>query len=262
MKMLDSIDTKLKAFGFHLTVSAVILLILLTIIFLFWFPHELIFAGGIDGLKILVSVDMVLGPLLTLIVFNRQKASLRFDLTVIATIQFVCMAGGLWIIYNERPVAQVIADDGIHLISASELKFFKTDLSHLKGSKPAVFLLDLPEQSAEIAGIKFATAFTQNKPFSFRSDLYIPINEVEPQTLQDRTEFILSTLSDEKSAEIENLSKHNNCHWLPVISKHYIGFTCFDSIRGATKLSRSHSASQNNAQSVDPGLNPENKRSD
>lgn len=97
-----TINTRLSAFVAHLFISAAILAILLVIIFFYWYPGDLIHAGATDGLRILVGVDLILGPLLTLIVFNKDKKSLRTDLTIIGLIQFFCLAGGLWLVNNEN----------------------------------------------------------------------------------------------------------------------------------------------------------------
>ena len=84
-----------KAFGIHLAISLVVFLALLGIIILLWYPGILFsIDGGWEGLKIVMGVDVVLGPLLTLVVFKVGKPGLKFDLTCIAVAQIACMVTG------------------------------------------------------------------------------------------------------------------------------------------------------------------------
>jgi hypothetical protein len=54
-------------------------------------------AGGWEGLRIVIAVDLVLGPLLTLVVYKAGKSSLTFDLSCIAIFQIACLGGGVWL---------------------------------------------------------------------------------------------------------------------------------------------------------------------
>ena len=50
-----------------------------------WYPQPYFAAmGGATLILLLIGVDVVIGPLITLIVFDPKKKSLRFDLAVIA----------------------------------------------------------------------------------------------------------------------------------------------------------------------------------
>lgn len=231
-----NVQSRWSAFAIHLAISTVILLVLLAIIFFYWFPHDLIYAGGIGGLKILGGVDIILGPLLTLIVFKVGKKSLKFDLTVIALFQITCLCIGLWLIYNQRPLAQIVIDDGVHLLSASELKAYDTDVSNIAGRTPKKILMDIPEDLDALSGIKFTTEFMEEKPFSFRSDLYLPFSDVDETTFEKRIDFIQKQM-DEK--QLEDLSKRDEkgCRWIPLISTHNQGFACINYQQGIIKLS-------------------------
>jgi hypothetical protein len=53
-----------------------------------WYPqHYFAAMGGTTLILLLIGVDVVIGPLITLIVFDPKKKSLRFDLAVIAVLQ-------------------------------------------------------------------------------------------------------------------------------------------------------------------------------
>ncbi len=149
-----------QAFGIHLTGSAILLLLLLLVIIWLWYPGILFnIDGGWTGLRIVIGVDLVLGPLLTLIVFKAGKPGLKFDLTAIVLFQLACMAGGMSVVYNERPLALVLAYDTIYSISAQELEEFDRDVSVLSdfpGAYPKLIYVELPEGefAAEVAVLR------------------------------------------------------------------------------------------------------------
>lgn len=95
-----------QAFAIHMAISLVIFLILLICITQYWYPGILFDTGnGWKAITLIVSIDLILGPLLTLIIFNPKKSSLRFDLWVIALIQIAALIYGTWTIHSSRPLA-------------------------------------------------------------------------------------------------------------------------------------------------------------
>jgi hypothetical protein len=234
--MSYKVKSRWLAFGIHLSISLIVLMALLSLIFFVWFPHDLIFAGGINGLKILMGVDLILGPLLTLIVYKHGKKGLAFDLTLIALLQFACLFAGTWLVFNERPLVQLLADDGVHLLAASDFKQYDIQLSALPGSYPKHVLLELPEDLSILDNIKFNTELVDNKPFTFRDDLYLPIEGIEQQRFSRRIEFIQSSMSAAELARLNNL--HNeSCAWVPLTSKHNFGYACTSFSKGIIRLS-------------------------
>jgi hypothetical protein len=231
-----NVKSRWTAFAIHLGISIIVLLVLLGIIFFVWFPRDLIFAGGIDGLKILMGVDLVLGPLLTLMVYKHDKKELKWDLTAIGVLQITCLAGGLWLIFNERPLLQVLADDGIHLLSASDFSYYDVAQPDLPGSAPKFVLLDIPENRSQLGNIKFTSEFVEKKPFAFRSDLYLPMPKQSIQSFASRIRFIQEVMPEK---EVDNLPRvvSNDCSWVPVHSKHVLGYACVSYKNGIERLS-------------------------
>ena len=88
-------NNRWTAFAIHLTGSAIAFLLLAFTIRQLWYPGVLFFTeGGLEGLKLIAGVDIIIGPLLTLIVYNIQKRELRRDLAIIGIFQALCFAGG------------------------------------------------------------------------------------------------------------------------------------------------------------------------
>jgi hypothetical protein len=104
-------DNRWQAFGLHLLASIVMFLVLAAIIYFSWYPGILFhFDGGFEGMRLIAGVDFFIGPLLTLLVYKVGKKHLKLDLVLIALLQVSCLAGGMWTIWQTRPVAVVYAN--------------------------------------------------------------------------------------------------------------------------------------------------------
>lgn len=125
--------TRLKAFSFHLTISAGIASLVVAIMLLLWYAPPFFSAlGGKTVLMILVGVDVTLGPLITLIIFNPRKTrrALTFDLSVIAILQTAALIYGMSVVFEARPVFAVFSKDSFDLVTANMLS--KEDIAKAK----------------------------------------------------------------------------------------------------------------------------------
>lgn len=123
-----------KASSIHLGISATIALCVGALLFGLWYPPPYFEAAGASVLMLLlIGVDLVLGPMLTLIVFKAGKKGMRFDLTVIGLVQATALIYGLHVITIARPAFIVASVDRFNLVTAEDLD--PKDLA--KGSTPA-----------------------------------------------------------------------------------------------------------------------------
>jgi hypothetical protein len=115
--------TRWQASGLHLLISVAIAAGALALMLLVWYPHPLFkAAGGDDLLFILVGVDVVIGPLITLVIFKAGKKGLKFDLTVIGLLQLSALVYGVSIVYLARPAYVVFVKDRFEVVTAVELR--------------------------------------------------------------------------------------------------------------------------------------------
>lgn len=114
--------TRWKAAAIHFAISFVVLTLIVGFVVWRWYPPEL-FAMARAGtlLSLLAGVDLVLGPLLTLLVYRTGKPSLKFDLSVIALLQIAAMAFGLHTAWLSRPAYVVATSDRFRLVFANEI---------------------------------------------------------------------------------------------------------------------------------------------
>jgi len=135
--------TKFKAFATHLGISFVIFLILLYFIIFQWYPPPFFSSdGGWQGIRIIAGVDLVIGPLLTMIVFKPGKPGLKFDLTVIGLVQTAALAWGIWTVHHERPVAAVFVDNYFAPVTLYQIQGRGMTPAKLKafGNKPPYWI--------------------------------------------------------------------------------------------------------------------------
>ena len=125
--------TRLKAFYIHLSISASIAASVIALMLLLWYAPPFFSAlGGKQVLMILVGVDVTVGPLITLIIFNPQKTrrALTFDLSVIAALQIAALIYGVGVVFQDRPAFIVFSRDSFDLVTANQLS--KKDIAQAK----------------------------------------------------------------------------------------------------------------------------------
>ena len=155
--------TKLKATGVHLAISLAIFAYLAYQIVYIWYPEPYFSVdGGLQGIRLVAMVDLVLGPVITFLIFDlsKRRREIIFDLTIIITIQFAALAYGVVTTYDQRPIAIVLIDDFV--LSTIEENYAgklnsMDDLSQYSDEHPPIIYSDLPttmEALQEVTRIK------------------------------------------------------------------------------------------------------------
>ena len=158
-----ALKTKFKATAIHMGFSIAVFAYLAYQIYYNWYPQPYFeIDGGWQGIRLVTAVDLVLGPLITFLIFDLSKRlrAIIFDLLIILIIQFGALFYGIYITYTQRPVAIVLIDEfmvpaimenyGGKLDSVEQLKQYSDE-------KPPIIYARLPmdpEKLAEINRIK------------------------------------------------------------------------------------------------------------
>ncbi|GGD34930.1 hypothetical protein [Pseudoxanthomonas indica] len=129
-----------------------------------WFPFGLYRVAAPDRLLyVMWGIDLVAGPLLTLVVYKAGKPSLRFDLTVIAILQLAFLSYGLHTLWVSRPVFLVAMPMRMSLVFANEIepselaKANKEEWRRLSWSGPTLVGALAPKNDQERQDLLFAT---------------------------------------------------------------------------------------------------------
>lgn len=108
----------------HLGLSTLVGLATAAIVFGLWFPYPYRdVAGGQYLFMLLVSVDVVCGPLLTMVLFNplKSRRELTLDLSLIAIVQLAALAYGVHVISEARPVVVAFETDRLVAVAAVQV---------------------------------------------------------------------------------------------------------------------------------------------
>lgn len=185
--MFESIfrSSRFRAFYIHLGVSAMVALVMLLLVFGVWYPSPLDEAVGVTSVfMILLAVDVVIGPLLTLLVFRAGKRTLLLDMVVILLLQVSAFAYGAWTVAQGRPAWLVFNVDRFDLVRVLDI-----DTRRLSDAPPEY-------QSAPFWGARWVAADSPEDPrqrqqlmmesavggsdIPQRPDLYRPLSRMGP----------------------------------------------------------------------------------
>ena len=146
----DTGPRRLRAAGIHFSLSALVFVVALYLILAHWFPgFHFVVDGGWQGTRLVAAVDLVLGPTLTLLIFNPLKARrlIVFDLACIGMAQLAALGWGFYAIHSQRPVSVNFYDGTFSSITAEPIEAEKYPLSildALSDRKPALIYVAPP----------------------------------------------------------------------------------------------------------------------
>lgn len=113
---------RLKFFLSHLSLSFLIALLVIGLVFFIWYPSPLATAVGVTHIFLmLLVIDVILGPFLGLLVYKEGKKTLKFDLSVIILIQITALCYGLFSIEQGRPAWLVFHADRFELVRKNDI---------------------------------------------------------------------------------------------------------------------------------------------
>ena len=97
-------NSRVQAFFTHLALSAVVALCAVGLVFFVWYPSPLHKAAGVTEIfLLLLSIDIVLGPLITAITYKPTPHFLKFDLPIIVLLQVIALSYGVHTMFQGRP---------------------------------------------------------------------------------------------------------------------------------------------------------------
>jgi hypothetical protein len=116
------LKNRIQAFGTHLLGSLVVACFCLALIFGLWYRGPLAAASGVGAIVlILLAVDVMVGPVITFIVFDPRKKELKWDLAIVVAVQLAALAYGMRTVFVARPAYVVFAADRFDVVYANDL---------------------------------------------------------------------------------------------------------------------------------------------
>jgi hypothetical protein len=218
---------KTKASLLHLFISALVVGIFASFALFIWHPSPFLQISGLMSiLLILVTVDLILGPLLTFIVYKPKKPSLRFDLAVIGTVQISALLYGMYTIHQGHPAYIAYTVDRFTLINIADVNPLDAKHTALQASgwwKPIMVYSQPPTDPSEKERLIFEVL--EGKPdIDARPEYYEPFDKFANKVMQKglTPQQLSSTPESNQKLEVF-IAKHgkttNDYAYLPLVGK-------------------------------------------
>ena len=113
-----------KLSSIHLLISLAIASLMAALVFFVWYKYPYThILGGLELFFLVCSVDVICGPLMTLILANpkKSKRATALDFSVVAIIQIAALLYGMHTVYVARPVYYAFDVDRFTTVTAAEL---------------------------------------------------------------------------------------------------------------------------------------------
>lgn len=217
-----------KAASLHLCISIAVAAIASGLLLGVWYPPPYFHADGAGKLlALVVGVDVSIGPLLTLLVFKPGKRGLKFDLAVIAILQFAALVYGFHVLVGSRPVFMVAAVDRFVLVSANDIsasdlaKANRPEWRRLSWSGPVLVGAKLPDDPKQRNALMFSS-LRGGKDIQDLPEYYVPYSSDATQLLKRAHPVsALRVMHPDASAQVSRWLRARNLIasqvvWLPI----------------------------------------------
>jgi hypothetical protein len=116
------LHSRVKASAIHLCISLGVAIVAAVVVYAVWYPGRLSVITDITAIFLLLLIcDVILGPVLTGVIYDARKANLKFDLAIVAFIQIAALSYGLHTVWVARPAFLVYSVGRFDLVSANRL---------------------------------------------------------------------------------------------------------------------------------------------
>lgn len=222
---------RVRAAAIHLCASLAVAVLAGLLVFGLWYPYPYReISGGRELFLIVVVVDVVLGPLITLAVFDpgKPRTALRRDLAVVALIQLAGLGYGLWTVSLARPAHLVFEIDRFRVVHVVEVPLELMDkvppgVDALPLGGPT--LLAVRPFRSETEKFEATVIALRGVPLATRPDLWQRYEDARPAVLKAaRPVTDLKTRFPALAAEIDAVLQKSgrsaaNTAWLPMIGR-------------------------------------------
>lgn len=228
----------LRAAGWHLLGSVLVAALAAALVFGIWFPYpyrDLV--GGRELFWLVVGVDVVCGPLLTLVLFNHLKSrrELALDLSLVALVQMAALMYGLHTVVQARPVYLVFEVDRFRAVTMADIQQDKLrpeqgGLQDIGWGGPQLIGVRQPKDGETLESLE--QSLSGYDP-SVRPDWWVPYAGVVPQVLQRA--LPVSALLEKRPQDApairaaidETTAPQDSLRWIPVTSFQSTGWVAF-----------------------------------
>jgi hypothetical protein len=138
---------RLKAFSLHLLSSAAVLTLLLGCLYYGWYRWPGWYLTDVTRVVlVMICVDVVLGPTLTLIIANQKKSrrELTRDIGIIVAVQLCALTYGSASLWSGRPLYYAFSENVLQLVQAYDINDSEAALGRQQNPSLAPHWYSLP----------------------------------------------------------------------------------------------------------------------
>lgn len=174
---------RLRVLLLHLIFSVLLIAGLTYLVFNRWYPGELLeLQGGVPILGWVVGITLVVGPLLTFILFRPEKKRTRelvLDIALILALQVGAFGYGVWTLSIQRPTYLAFLHDRFFVITARDvLGAVPAEVEAIppwsNGPRPVFVKLSF---GAELEAAKTVYGLDEAPPMAMLPGAYAPLSE-------------------------------------------------------------------------------------
>ena len=213
---------RLKFFFSHLSISFLIALLVIGLVFFVWYPAPLAKAVGVTNIFLMMlAIDVIVGPILGWLVYQEGKKTLKFDLSVIILIQIAALCYGVFSIEQGRPAWLVYNVDRFELVRKNELVDTNIQQAQPQFQQPSWF-------KPQYVATEFAKDIQQRNDEMFaevlggisiaqRPERYVELTQVTTQIQQRALPLVELQQYNPKTDVEKTLAEYPKANaWLPL----------------------------------------------
>ena len=229
---MPNLKDRLRASAVHLAISLPLAALAALLVFGLWYPYPYYeISGGRELFLLVITVDVVMGPLITLFIFNRAKSRrhLAMDFAVIGLLQLAALSYGLWMVFVARPVHLVFEFHRMAVVHAvdidpAQLSQAPDGLQALPLTGPTLLSLR-PFKNVDEQNQSTLQALTQGVAQAAQPVLWQPYNAAHVDILKEsKPAAQLKARFPDQAAEIDSAVARsgfqvNNLSYLPLLAR-------------------------------------------
>lgn len=203
--MSINVKDKIRATLIHMSITGGVFILTGFLVMQVWYPSlHFWINGGINGLQLMFFIDLVLGPCLTFIIYNRQKSrrTKLFDFSIIGLVQFSALIYGFHSVYISKPALLLFQPNG-QIVTINQ-KEYSSSFSDIPLNKVGTFT-----QIPAIAQHSYVYT-EQYKPFSQSAEV-----------IRQASEYLQTQLPSEDKSKWKQQEKAKNDYLFSMIGAYY-----------------------------------------
>ena len=150
-----------------------------------WYPGLSFDLAGVDRYVGIAAVFVILvGPLLTTLIYKHDKKGMWLDVFVLLAVELVALSAAGYVVHERRPVYLVFAIDRFEIIGANEVDRSTISYPELRsGSFPVLVTARMPDSAEARESIFDESIFGGGADIERRPELWHPYESATAQVL-------------------------------------------------------------------------------